>query len=75
MILDAVNVINAMTQQVANATAEQKKGSKVVVSAVENISEITQGNLASIEQLSQATQSLSRQATDLAVLIEEFKVE
>lgn len=74
-IMDAVNVINAMTQQVANATAEQKMGGKVVVSAVENISAITQGNLVSIEQLSQATQNLSRQATDLAVLIEEFKVE
>jgi len=74
-ILDAVNVINTMTQQVANATAEQKTGSKVVVSAVEKISEITQGNLDSIDQLSQSTRSLSRQAADLAVLIEEFKVE
>jgi methyl-accepting chemotaxis protein len=64
-----------MTQRVANATAEQENGSKVVVSAVENISEITQGNLASIEQLSRATLSLSQQATDLAVMIEEFKVE
>ncbi len=74
-IMEAVNVINAMTQRVANATAEQENGSKVVVSAVENISEITQGNLASIEQLSRATLSLSQQATDLAVMIEEFKVE
>jgi methyl-accepting chemotaxis protein len=74
-IFDAVNVINAMTQQVANATAEQKLGGKVVVSAVENISAITQGNLVSIEQLSHATQSLSRHANDLAVMIEEFKME
>jgi methyl-accepting chemotaxis protein len=73
-ILDAVNVINVMTQQVANATAEQEIGSKVVVSSVENISGITLGNLESIEQLSRSTQSLSRQAADLAVLIEEFKV-
>lgn len=73
-ILEAVNVITAMTQRVANATAEQKAGSKVIVTAVENISDKTQENLTSIEQLSQATQSLSQQAADLAALIEEFKV-
>ncbi len=73
-ILDAVNAMNIMTQQVASATAEQKAGVNVVVSAVENISDITRGNMASIEQLSQATQCLSQQAIDLADLIEEFKV-
>jgi methyl-accepting chemotaxis protein len=73
-ILDAVNAMNDMTQHVASATAEQKAGVKVVVSAVDNISDITGENLVSIEQLSQATRSLSQQAIDLAVLIEEFKV-
>lgn len=73
-ILDAVNAMNIMTQQVACATAEQKSGVNVVVSSVDDISDITRGNLTSIEQLSQATRSLSRQAIDLAALIEEFKV-
>ncbi len=74
-IWDAVSSMNSMTQQVANATSEQKSGAKTVVSAVNNIAEITQGNLAFIAQLSQATRSLSRQAIDLAGLIEEFRVE
>lgn len=74
-IMDAVSLINSMTQQVANATAEQKMGSKVVVAAVENINEITRGNLTSIEDLSRATMNLSQQASDLAALIEEFKVD
>ncbi len=73
-IVDSVSAMNAMTQTVADATAEQKKGGEMVVSAVGNISNITRENLASVEQLSKAAQSLSTQAEDLAGLVAEFKV-
>jgi len=63
-----------MTQSVANATSEQKKGGEMVVQAVENISDLTRENLSSVEQLSRAAQSLSQQAADLAGMVAAFKV-
>jgi methyl-accepting chemotaxis protein len=66
--------MNAMTQSVANATSEQKKGGEMVVTAMENISDITRENLASVEQLSRSAQNLSQQAEGLAGLVAAFKV-
>jgi methyl-accepting chemotaxis protein len=63
-----------MTQQVANATGEQKKGGEMVVVAMENISDITRENLSAVEQLSRSAQSLSQQADDLSNLVSQFKV-
>ena len=45
-----------MTQQVANATGEQKKGGEMVVKAVENISDLTRENLSSVEQLARSAE-------------------
>jgi methyl-accepting chemotaxis protein len=59
---------------VANATAEQKKGGEMVVSAMENISDLTRENLSSVEQLSRAAQSLSQQAVEMNNLVAAFKV-
>ncbi len=73
-IISAVSGMNAMTQSVANATMEQKKGGEMVVSAMENISDLTRENLSSVEQLSKAAQSLSRQAVDLSTLVSAFRV-
>jgi len=73
-VVTAVNDMNAMTQSVANATAEQKKGGDMVVVAMENISSITRDNLTSVEQLSKAAQSLSQQAVELASMVETFKI-
>jgi methyl-accepting chemotaxis protein len=63
-----------MTQQVANATGEQKKGGEMVVVAMENISDITRENLSAVEQLSRAAQSLNQQAEELANMVAQFKV-
>jgi methyl-accepting chemotaxis protein len=63
-----------MTQMVATATAEQKKGGEMVVSSADNISSLTRENLASVEQLARAAQCLSSQAGDLSNLVAEFKV-
>jgi methyl-accepting chemotaxis protein len=51
----AVENMNRMTQQVSYATAEQKRGGELVVKAMENISEIAQHNLSTVEEMSKAT--------------------
>ena len=66
--------MNSMTQQVANATSEQKKGGDMVVVAMENISDVTRENLVSVEQLSRSAEGLSQQAVDLAALVAQFRV-
>jgi len=74
-IVTAVNSMAIMTQSVANATAEQKKGGDMVVSAMENINDLTNENLSSVELLSLAAQRLSQQAIDLSDMVAVFKVE
>ncbi|MCP3933903.1 MAG: hypothetical protein GY708_00875, partial [Actinomycetia bacterium] len=54
-MMKAVEVMNRMTQQVADASREQKQGGDLVVKAVERIAHIAQQNLASAEQLSANT--------------------
>ena len=66
--------MNSMTQQVANATSEQKKGGDMVVVAMENISDVTRENLVSVEQLSRSAEGLSQQAVDLAALVAQFRI-
>jgi methyl-accepting chemotaxis protein len=73
-IVVAVGSMNEMTQTVANATVEQKKGGEMVVQAMENISDLTRENLSSVEQLSRAAISLSQQAEDLAAMVATFRV-
>ncbi len=73
-IVEAVNAMNGMTQSVANAPAEQKKGGEMVVGAVENINDLTRQNLSAVEQLSKSAQGLSLQAVDLAGLVAQFRV-
>jgi methyl-accepting chemotaxis protein len=66
--------MNRMTQQVSFATAEQKRGGELVVKAMENISEIARGNLATVEAMSRATTGLAEQADSLAKLMAEFRL-
>jgi methyl-accepting chemotaxis protein len=73
-ILKAVAEMNTMTQQVADATVEQKKGGDMVVHAMETIATVARGNLAAVEQLSQASVSLAREAEGLRVQLEAFRV-
>jgi methyl-accepting chemotaxis protein len=73
-IVDSVGVMNTKTQQVANATTEQKAGGDLVVRAVENISDLTRENLASVEQLAMSAENLSGQAAELAAMVEKFRV-
>ncbi|MGE0452554.1 MAG: methyl-accepting chemotaxis protein [Vicinamibacteria bacterium] len=72
-IIQAVENMNRMTQQVSFATSEQKRGGELVVQAMENISSIARDNLATVEEMSKATQNLALQAESLAKLISVFR--
>jgi methyl-accepting chemotaxis protein len=65
--------MNHKTQQVFHATADQKRGGEVVVKAMQNILEIANDNLATIEETSKATANLAQQAEELAALIAVFR--
>ncbi len=73
-LLNAVERMNEMTQQVAHSGAEQKRGGDMVVKAIDHIAQIARGNVTTSEQLSQATQSLTRQARELQALADTFTV-
>jgi len=64
-----------MTEQVKNATSEQKKGGENVVKAIENISEIAKNNLSAVEQLSRSAKDMSQQSEGLQELVQEFKID
>ena len=67
--------MNQRTQEVSHATAEQKRGGELVVKAMENISKIARDNLSTVEEMSNATANLARQAANLAQLVAVFRVE
>jgi methyl-accepting chemotaxis protein len=64
-----------MTQQVFQATADQKRGGKIVVNAMAHILEISRDNLSTVEETSKASADLARQAEELATLTAAFKAE
>ena len=63
-----------MTQQVADATVEQKKGGDMVVKAMETIANVARANLAAVEELSHASMGLAREAEGLRQQLEAFRV-
>ncbi len=72
--MEAVENMNHMTQQVADATTEQKRGGDIVVKAIEDITEVATQNLSASEQLTLTTASLAEEAEGLSVLTERFEV-
>lgn len=73
-ILRAVTNMNGMTQQVADATVEQKRGGELVVKAMEEIAGVARANLFAVEELSNASVGLAREAEGLRQQLETFKV-
>jgi methyl-accepting chemotaxis protein len=63
-----------MTQQVAEATSEQKRGGDLVVKSVENIAQVAQQHLSSTEELSTTTLNLAKEADRLQRMAEVFNV-
>ena len=73
-VTEASETIARTSQQVKDATLEQKRGGEVIVKAVENISEIARSNLSAVDRLSGAATTLSKQAEGLQQLVTVFKV-
>ena len=61
-----------MTQLVATATKEQKRGGDMVVKATEEITAVARQNLATSGQLSGTTAALQREAETLQVVTGRF---
>jgi methyl-accepting chemotaxis protein len=73
-ILQSSEAMNRMTQQVADATSEQMRGGDQVVKAVDQIAQVAQQYLTATEQMSNATQSLAREAERLKTMSGVFQV-
>lgn len=73
-ILQSSEAMNRMTQQVADATNEQMRGGDQVVKAVDQIAQVAQQYLTATEQMSNATQSLAREAERLKAMSGVFQV-
>jgi len=61
-VLDSAQAITTMTQQVADATAQQKIAGDQILSALEHISQVASENLATLDRVGTAAESLARAA-------------
>lgn len=73
-ILKATELMNKMTRQVADATLEEKKGGDMIVKAMEHVSIIARQSLHSAQNISQASNSLAKNAELLKGLADKFSV-
>lgn len=73
-IVDSVESMNRETQEVFAATAEQKRGGDLVLQATETISDGARVAQHSVVELVEAAADLSAQASDLTVLVRQFRV-
>jgi methyl-accepting chemotaxis protein len=65
--------INQMSAGISAATEEQTANSRQVFKAVEYVNELTQAAVSSAEEISGATEELSRRANELLRLVGQFK--
>jgi methyl-accepting chemotaxis protein len=73
-ILAAVSKVNALGDEIANASAEQSSGIALVNQAISDLEGATQQNAALVEEATNATQALETLAQSLAHSISVFKI-
>jgi methyl-accepting chemotaxis protein len=73
-IVNAVDSMNRRTQEVFEATAEQKKGGELILKSTEDISAGARAAQSAVQQLVSAAQDLSSQAHQLTELVSNFRV-
>lgn len=73
-IVDAVANMNRQTQEVFSATEEQKRGGEMILEATENINQGARSTQEAIQEMANASQELSSQATRLSELVATFRV-
>jgi methyl-accepting chemotaxis protein len=72
--VNAVESMNRQTQEVFEATAEQKRGGELILGSTEEISEGARQAQSAVQQLVKAAQDLSSQANRLTGLVSAFRV-
>jgi methyl-accepting chemotaxis protein len=73
-IVAGVRGVTQMIQEITTAAREQSQGLDQINSAVSHLEQMTQQNAALVEQSSAASESLKRQALDLADAVSAFRV-
>jgi methyl-accepting chemotaxis protein len=72
-VLRSTQVMAQMTQQVADASIQQRTAGEQVLKAVEHISQVSLQNLSAVQELHRAAQRLAGQAGGLQELVESFR--
>ncbi len=72
--VDSIRRVTALMFDIANASQEQSDGIEQIGQAITQIDDVTQQNAALVEQASAASESLERQAFQLAELFRTFKL-
>jgi len=73
-IVQAVEVMNTMTQSVANSTMEQKLGGETIVKAMEGMSHIASENLKLSSELRATAEDTLFQVENLQYIISNFRI-
>lgn len=73
-IISGVEENSKLVEEITRAVDQQQKGSQEVQTAIENISDITQSNSASAEEMAASTTELQDQAEKIKFLIDQFKI-
>jgi methyl-accepting chemotaxis protein len=69
-----VNQLSDLVTEIAKAASQQATSLKDVNDTVAEMDQVTQQNAAMVEQTTAATHSLAGEATDLGLLVGEFKI-
>jgi len=73
-VTEAINQVSEMNTQIANASEEQKIGSNTINQNVNGISHISERTATEAEQTAEASDSLSKLASQLQHLLGQYKV-
>ncbi|MBU1076803.1 MAG: hypothetical protein KKH98_05880 [Spirochaetes bacterium] len=73
-ILTRIRSINVFIHKISIATSDQVLQSKNIVASIQNVDQVTQWNSNAADDLLSAINQLKKQADDLGILINEFKV-
>ncbi|HUI69635.1 MAG TPA: methyl-accepting chemotaxis protein [Spirochaetia bacterium] len=66
--------VSEMSQSISASVVEQTTNAKDVSDAIEGVNEITQSSASAAEQMSSATDQLSKMAQNLKALMEQFRI-
>jgi methyl-accepting chemotaxis protein len=66
--------MNRLTEQMLDATTEQKQGGDLVVKAIDSIAIVSRQHLTAVEQMTEAAKNLAQQAVSLRDEVDTFRL-